>query len=404
MDFTRRWVTKLGAAFVFPADAGRAGSFCPLSGPPPRLTGAPFAGNFEGKEENSMKKKLLSLTLTLALCLGLTTPVFAAEITVVEDTQGNSYTISLPVIGTRDSVILHDPKPDGPAWERKGTAYVVSMSAEVTIPEGVRGTALLCLRFSDNQWLPVAYLPLDGSKAVVPFDAPVSLPDSGFNGVTYRGTIQQNSSEALLVISSSTNYSKSELGEHDVVTMGNVEDYAKNAILCLVGIKDTSEYVYTPVSKFDDVAITSPYAASINWAVKEGITTGYSDGTFKPGGTCTVSHILTFLWRANGRPGSGDNERTAVTAWAESLGIDTGSLNDPCTRAMAVTYMWKAAGSPAPKRTSSFSDVPASASYAKAVSWAVEQGITKGTTPTTFSPDKTCTRGQIVTFLYRAAQ
>ena len=94
--------------------------------------------------------------------------------------------------------------------------------------------------------------------------------------------------------------------------------------------------------------------------------------------------------------------------WAVKNGITTGVGNDlfapeqPCTRAQIVTFLWRAAGSPEPKTASSFTDVPASAYYAKAVAWAVENGITNGMTATTFAPDATCTRGQSVTFLYRA--
>ena len=94
--------------------------------------------------------------------------------------------------------------------------------------------------------------------------------------------------------------------------------------------------------------------------------------------------------------------------WAVKNGITTGVGNDlfapeqPCTRAQIVTFLWRAAGSPEPKTASSFTDVPASAYYAKAVAWAVENGITNGMTETTFAPDATCTRGQSVTFLHRA--
>ena len=90
--------------------------------------------------------------------------------------------------------------------------------------------------------------------------------------------------------------------------------------------------------------------------------------------------------------------------WAYKKGIATGSTFDgdkPCTRAMAVTYMWKAAGSPSAE-AASFTDVSADADYAQAVAWAVEKGVTAGTSDTTFSPDSVCTRGQIVTFLHRA--
>ena len=153
--------------------------------------------------------------------------------------------------------------------------------------------------------------------------------------------------------------------------------------------------------QFTDVADTSPYAASIAWAVEKQITNGTTPTTFGPGNTCTTSHILTFLWRANGRPGDEGDEKAAVTAWANSLDIDASDLNAPCTRANAVTYMWKAAGSPAPAETAQLDALAADAPYASAVSWAVEKGVTKGTSDTAFSPYDTCTRGQIVTFLCR---
>lgn len=166
--------------------------------------------------------------------------------------------------------------------------------------------------------------------------------------------------------------------------------------------------------KFTDVAADSPFAKAIDWAVEEKITNGTTPTTFSPGTTCSTGHILTFLWRSQGSPEPtiqnpyqdeipGAFQKAAV--WAHEKGLVTGDTFGSvayCTRADAVTYMWKLAGSPEAK-AASFKDVGASSDYAKAVSWAVEQGVTKGTGDgSTFSPDNTCTRGQIVTFLYRA--
>lgn len=160
-------------------------------------------------------------------------------------------------------------------------------------------------------------------------------------------------------------------------------------------------------SKFSDVPDGAYYAKAVSWAVGQNIVNGMTTTTFGPGRPCTTAHILAFLWRGAGRPGgsadmSWTDELTAVTAWARGKGIDVpADLDTACTRASSVTYMWKAAGSPPPKTTAVFTDVPASANYAKAVSWAVEQGITEGTGNGAFSPDRGCDRGQIVTFLYR---
>lgn len=166
---------------------------------------------------------------------------------------------------------------------------------------------------------------------------------------------------------------------------------------------------------FTDVAPTAYYAEAVKWAVEKNITSGTSANTFSPNATCNRAQILTFLWRANGSPElSAANPFTDIKTsdyfykaalWAVEKGMVSGSTfgaNTDCTRAMTVEYMWKAAGSPATADKANFNDVPANANYAQAVAWAVEQKITSGTGKNTFSPSSTCTRGQIVTFLYRA--
>lgn len=164
---------------------------------------------------------------------------------------------------------------------------------------------------------------------------------------------------------------------------------------------------------FTDVPADTYCYDAVTWAVKQGITSGTSGSTFSPNNSCTTAQILTFLWRASGSPApAGDNPFSdvksgdyyaAAAAWAYEKGIVSGKTfggDAPCTRSMAVTYMWKAAGSPSAK-AAGFTDVPAGADFAPAVAWAVEQGITGGTGGGAFSPEKICTRGQIVTFLFR---
>ena len=151
------------------------------------------------------------------------------------------------------------------------------------------------------------------------------------------------------------------------------------------------------------------------WAVKEGITNGTSATTFSPDQTCTQGQILTFLWRAVGEPKAtiaNPYTNGAVTSsqyfynamlWAYEQGIVTSKSLNPnagCQRSDVALYLWRLAGSPA-AGGATFSDVSSSAPYAQAVAWAVQEGITNGTSATTFSPGATCTRGQIVTFLYR---
>ena len=157
-----------------------------------------------------------------------------------------------------------------------------------------------------------------------------------------------------------------------------------------------------------DVKTTDWFAQPVVWALEKGVASGTGEGNFSPSSTCTQGQILTFLWRACGSPEpsgkvSGSEYYAVPLQWAKEKKLVDGNLSakDPCTRANVVTYLWKLAGSPSAK-AAGFSDVPASASYAGAVNWAVENKITSGTGPDTFSPDKACTRGQIVTFLYQA--
>ena len=178
------------------------------------------------------------------------------------------------------------------------------------------------------------------------------------------------------------------------------------------------EIAQAPANPFTDVAETSAYYEGILWAVEKGITTGRTATTFVPGEDCTEANILTFLWRAEGQPEAETTENPfgeAVSAdayyygaalWAFEKGMidETFVPNTACTRAQAVRFMWIDAGSPADADAASFTDVAADADYAAAVNWAVDRGVTKGTGDgTAFSPDSVCTRGQIVTFLYRAA-
>lgn len=169
------------------------------------------------------------------------------------------------------------------------------------------------------------------------------------------------------------------------------------------------------VESFTDVSATAYYREAVKWAVDKKITSGTSATTFSPEATCSNGQILTFLWRANGQPEPTiANPFTDVKTsdyyykaalWASEKGLIAGTklgADAPCTRSMVVTYLWKLAGQPEATQATSFTDVSSSAEYAVAVAWAVEQGITGGTSATTFTPDGICTRGQIVTFLFRA--
>ena len=169
---------------------------------------------------------------------------------------------------------------------------------------------------------------------------------------------------------------------------------------------------------FVDVAPSAYYYDAVAWAVGQGITNGTTATTFSPDAPCTRGQIVTFLWRAAGSPSAngtspftdvqpGDYWYDAVL-WAVSNGITTGtsvttfSPNDTCTRGQTVTFLYRNAGSPAVSASATFTDVTSDAYYCDAVAWALSKGITNGTSESTFSPQDQCTRGQIVTFLYRS--
>ncbi len=159
------------------------------------------------------------------------------------------------------------------------------------------------------------------------------------------------------------------------------------------------------VPSFTDVPAGQFYTAAVNWAVAGKITNGTSDTTFSPGQDCTQVQILTFLYRAAQGEGhaADDTDMDAAVEWAKQKGMIDGAFErtKPCTRATAVSYIWQALGR-APAKASGFTDVPAGADYAAAVDWALANGVTNGTTDTTFGPGEVCSRGQIVTFLHRA--
>ena len=160
------------------------------------------------------------------------------------------------------------------------------------------------------------------------------------------------------------------------------------------------------------------YYEAVKWAQEKGITGGIGNGLFGPDQPCTRAQIVTFLWRAAGSPEpktmssfsdvSTDSYYETAVLWAVENGITKGtsdttfSPDATCSRAQIVTFLWRSQKSPAVGSLNPFTDVSANAYYIDAVLWAVDENITKGTTATTFSPDADCTRAQIVTLLYRA--
>ena len=170
---------------------------------------------------------------------------------------------------------------------------------------------------------------------------------------------------------------------------------------------------------FTDVPQGAYYKYAVDWAVENNITSGVSATAFSPDETCTRAQAVTFLWRANRQPNATGSNSFADVAdntyyneavqWAATNDITSGTSPDtfepdaPVTRAQVVTFLYRDAGSPIASGSASFADVPSDSYYRDAVRWAVAQGITAGTSANAFSPDESCTRAQIITFLYRAS-
>lgn len=174
-----------------------------------------------------------------------------------------------------------------------------------------------------------------------------------------------------------------------------------------------------PENPFTDISKSDYFYDAVLWAADKGITSGVTDTLFAPNVSCTRAQMVTFLWRANGSPVvdyamnftdvPADAYYADAVCWAVSKGITSGTSattfapDMTVTRSQTVTFLYRAAGTPAVSG-GSFADVDANAYYADAVAWAVAEGITSGTSATTFSPNAPCTRAQIVTFMYRDAQ
>ena len=244
----------------------------------------------------------------------------------------------------------------------------------------------------------------------------VSGTDTGFQVSTENEqvTVASDNSVSATVTGSNAFTRKSSSAQTVSVTPAGV------TVSTASGSLKTEEAPEEPTvsNPFTDVSADAYYHDAVLWAVENGITSGTSATTFSPNAACTRAQAVTFLWRAAGSPEPGitENPFTDVSAdayyykavlWAVEKGVTSGtsattfSPNVTCSRAQIVTFLWRAQQSPSVSASGAFTDVSADAYYAKAVDWAVSEGITSGTSATTFSPNADCTRAQIVTFLWR---
>ena len=365
----------------------------------------------------NLKKALVSSALTLSMVGSLAAPAFAAAPfqTVEEGLSAQSLTLS---DGTNFADIPIDTFLDQPVFVDRvivpyeGAKFTYEFSGYRTIQPDTEIT-LNHLGSTKDCYISVnVYTVKD-------------MPD--FNGMTDHLNMDHKWLESIAMEDMYFNGTFSEKGRCFTFTLGEtLDDVDPNDVnsFCVLGVEvvypgyETYYHAgYTfkvaPPEKvtFQDVPNDAYFADSVNWAVENNITKGVSGDRFAPDKNCTEEEILTFLWRAKGCPQVSafhpfekvDAFAEDAVRWAYQQGIVDAAFSPRtnCTRANAVTYMYKAAGRPSNEYSGKFTDID-NADLGHAVQWALENNVTKGTGDTTFSPNVICSRGQIVTFLQRA--
>lgn len=257
---------------------------------------------------------------------------------------------------------------------------------------------------------------------------PITTPDKTENGsVNISSTSAKRGSVVTITVTPDAGYVLDKLTVTDKdgkeLSLTKKSDTEYTFVMPAGKVEITPSFVKQaeePSRVFVDVKTGDYFYDAVLWAVGKGITNGTSAETFSPEAPCTRAQIVTFLWRAAGSPVvnyamdlsdvAGDAYYAEAVRWALSEGITTGTSADqfspdaPCTREQAVTFLYRAAGSPSVSGESAFEDVGADAYYARAVAWAAQNGVTNGISQALFGTGSDCTRAQIVTFLYRAQQ
>lgn len=319
-------------------------------------------------------KKAISFILSCALCFWLTIPAMAATM----NSDRGYYKLSNPSTGTWElRYNLPEYNTEKEDWDFRPMTYTVNLVPAGTVVKATYGNRLSItsyvekdgewVKFSSSEKLDSVTIEEDGEVYHI---QSIGISSSGFSVIFDNGIWLKADGAVSPAISSAS---------------------------------------------FTDVAADAYYADAVKWAVEKEVTSGTTATTFSPNDTCTKAQILTFLWRASGSPEpsipncfedvneSAYYYKAAVWACENGLVMNRWFGGDaPCTRIETVTYLWTLAGQPTPANSVAFTDLPDDADSIQAVAWAVEKEITSGTSMITFAPDTTCTRGQIVTFLYRS--
>ena len=319
-------------------------------------------------------------------------------------------------------------------WTSDNTA-VATVNENGVVTAVAEGTAKITVKTADGEKTAVCTVTVtaktsgsSSSSSSSRPSYPITTPDKTENGsVTVTPKSAKRGSVVTITVTPDAGYVLDELTVTDKdgkdVALNKKSDTEYTFVMPAGKVEITPSFVKQaeePSRVFVDVKTGDYFYDAVLWAVEKGITNGTSAETFSPEAPCTRAQIVTFLWRAAGSPVvnyamdlsdvAGDAYYAEAVRWALSEGITTGTSDHTfspdavCTREQAVTFLYRAAGSPAVSGESAFEDVGADAYYARAVAWAAQNGVTNGISQALFGTGSDCTRAQIVTFLYRAQQ
>lgn len=319
-------------------------------------------------------------------------------------------------------------------WTSDNTA-VATVNENGVVTAVAEGTAKITVKTADGEKTAVCTVTVtaktsgsSSSSSSSRPSYPITTPDKTENGsVTVTPTSAKRGSIVTITVTPDAGYVLDKLTVTDKdgkeLSLTKKSDTEYTFVMPTGKVEITPSFVKQaeePSRVFVDVKTGDYFYDAVLWAVEKGITNGTSAETFSPEDPCTRAQIVTFLWRAAGSPVvnyamdlsdvAGDAYYAEAVRWALSEGITTGTSDHTfspdavCTREQVVTFLWRAAGSPAVSGESAFEDVGADAYYARAVAWAAQNGVTNGISQALFGTGSDCTRAQIVTLLYRAQQ
>ena len=341
----------------------------------------------------------------------------AKEATCTEDGNNEYYTCSRcggvfkDEAGTQATTVVTETlKKLGHDWSNKN-GICARCDAKCTETHKPGTTCSVCHKYTSYPYVPGAPT-YPASAPAVPNGTVTVSPANASKGANVTVTVKPNEGYELgsLAVKDASG---------DLLPLADLGSGKYSFVMPDGKVSVEAEFVKTAATSFADVPANAYFADAVKWAVDKGITNGLSDTMFGPYESCTRMQIVTFLWRAAGSPEPkamssftdvpANAYYAKAVAWAVENGITNGMTattfapNATCTRGQSVTFLYRALKGTA-SGSANFTDVKSDTFYADAINWAVANNVTNGTSNTTFSPNADCTRAEIVTFLYRAYQ